>query len=49
MIRQLVLARTVFSTNPSKGPRNAIRLARSPSNTSQIVRSLNFGCLVRFA
>ena len=36
MIRQVVLARTAFSTNPSKGPRSSIRLARSSWNTSQI-------------
>ena len=43
-----MLARTAFSTNPSKGPRNSIRLVRSSWNTSQIVRSLNSGCWVPF-
>src|SRR5271169_6202773 len=38
-----------FSTNPSKGPRSCIRLARSSWKTSQTVRSLNSGCLVRWA
>jgi Transposase DDE domain group 1 len=38
MIRQVVLALTAFSTNPSKGPRSSIRLARSSWNTSQTVR-----------
>src|ERR1700692_3890445 len=38
MIRQVVLALTAFSTNPSKGPRNSIRLVRSSWNTPQIVR-----------
>ena len=38
-----------LSTNPSNGPRSCIRLARSSSNTSQIVRSLNSGCRVRLA
>src|SRR5207247_11161718 len=49
MIRQVVLALTAFSTQPSNGPRSSIRLARSCWNTSQIVRSLNSGCLVRLA
>src|SRR5271157_3105855 len=49
MIRQVVVARTAFSTKPSKGPRSSIRLARSSWKTSQIVRSLNSGCLVRRA
>src|SRR5665647_2631753 len=33
MIRHVVLARTAFSTNPSKGPRSSIRLARFSWNT----------------
>jgi IS30 family transposase len=47
MIRQVVLARTAFSTNPSKGPRNSMRrslrsiarhLGRSPSTISREVQ-----------
>src|ERR1700704_2274952 len=41
MIRQVVVARTTFSTKPSNGARRSIKLGRSSSKTSQIVRSLN--------
>ena len=34
---------------PVEGARSSIRLARSSWNTSQIVRSLNSGCVVRCA
>ena len=44
-IRQVVVARIGFSMKPAKGPRKGIRPARSSSNTSKIVRSLNWGCL----
>jgi hypothetical protein len=48
-IRHVVAALTAFSTKPSNGPRNSIRLPRSSWKTSQMVRSLNSGCRVRLA
>ena len=41
------VALIAFSTKPSPGPRNSIRLARSSWNTSQMGLSLNSGCWVR--
>jgi hypothetical protein len=49
VIRQVVVARMGFSLKPAKGPTNGARAARSSSNTSQMVRSLNCGCRVRWA